>query len=121
MYRSSKAAPGALLAAAAMLMILFVSLRAHQPPPPAPQPPQPAQTPAPTTPAARGATPAAPAAPAPKPLVPVATNTIAANPDAYYGQAVTITASVEQIFTKSSFTVDQRRVGDAPAPTNPTD
>ena len=46
-------------------------------------------------------------------LVPVATNTIAADPDAYYGQAVTITASVEQILSKSSFTVDQRRVGDA--------
>ena len=29
------------------------------------------------------------------------------------GQAVTITASVEEIFSKSSFTVDQRRVGDA--------
>ena len=50
-----------------------------------------------------------------------ATNTIAANPDAFYGQAVTITASIEQIFTKSSFTVDQRRVGDAPAPKQPTD
>jgi hypothetical protein len=53
--------------------------------------------------------------------VPVATNTIAANPDAFYGQAVTITASVEQILSKTSFTVDQRRVGDAPAPKQPTD
>ena len=123
MHRSFKTAPGASLAAAVMLMILFVSLRAQQPPAPAQQPkPQPNQTPAPATPAGRGAAPgAAPAAPAPKPLVPVATNTIAANPDAYYGQAVTITASVEQIFTKSSFAVDQRRVADAPAPKNPTD
>ena len=91
---------GASLVAVAMLMLLFVSLRAQQPP-------------------ARGAAPAAPAAapaapvPAPKPLVPLATNTIAANPDAFYGQSVTITASVEQIFTKSSFSVDQRRVGPA--------
>src|SRR3954452_7272612 len=122
MYRSFKAAPGASLVAAAMLMMFFVSLRAQQPPTPAPQPPQPAQTPAPTTPAARGATPAAPAAPAPKPLVPVATNTIAANPDAYYGQSVTITASVEEILSRSSFTVDQRRVGDAAPPKKgPTD
>ena len=53
--------------------------------------------------------------------MPVATNTIAANPDAFYGQAVTITASVEQIFSKSSFTVDQRRVGARAAPKQPTD
>jgi hypothetical protein len=99
---------GVSLVAVAMLMLWFVSLRAQQPP-------------------ARGAAPATPAAapaapvPAPKPLVPVATNTIAANPDAFYGQAVTITASIEQIFTKSSFAVDQRRVGAAPAPAKPTD
>ena len=84
---------GASLVAVAMLMLLFVSLRAQQPP---------ARGAAPATPAAPPATPA----PAPKPLVPLATNTIAANPDAFYGQAVTITASVEQIFTKSSFSVD---------------
>ena len=55
------------------------------------------------------------AAPAPKLLVPVATNTVTANPDAFYGQAVTMTASVEQILSKSAFSVDQRRVGDAGA------
>jgi hypothetical protein len=44
-------------------------------------------------------------------LVPVATNTVTANPDAFYGQAVTLTASVEQIHSKSAFSVDQRRVG----------
>jgi hypothetical protein len=43
----------------------------------------------------------------------VATNTVTANPDAYYGQAVTITAAVEQILSKSAFAVDQRRVGAA--------
>jgi hypothetical protein len=106
------------LVAVAMLTLLFVSLRAQQPPaqPPASQPP--ARGAAPATPAAA---PAAPAAPAPKPLVPLATNTITANPDAFYGQAVTITASIEQIFTRSSFAVDQRRVGAAPAPAKPTD
>jgi hypothetical protein len=105
-----------------MLTLLYVSLRAQQPPAPAQQPAaqQPAQPPAAGQPAARG-TAAAPAAPAAKPLVPVATNTIAAHPEQFYGQAVTITASIEQIFSKSSFAVDQRRVGDAPAPKTPTD
>jgi hypothetical protein len=96
-----------------MLMILFVSLRAQQPPAPATTPAQPA---------GRGGAPAAPAGPPPKPLVPVATNTIAANPDAFYGQAVTITASVDQILSKTGFTVDQRRVaGATAAPHGPTD
>src|SRR6516164_9500484 len=105
-----------------MLTFLFVSLRPQQPPAPPQQPAtgqQPAQPPAAGQPTGRGA--GAPAAPAAKPLVPVATNTIAAHPDQYYGQAVTITASIAQIFSKSSFTVDQQRVGDAPAPKMPTD
>jgi len=128
MHRPFKTAAGVSFVAVAMLMMLFVSLRAQQPPAPAagatPQTPAAPGTPAPGTPAApagRGGAPAAPAAPAAKPLVPVATNTIAANPDAFYGQAVTITASVEQILSRSSFTIDQRRVGDAPAPKQPTD
>src|SRR5437879_5172735 len=62
-----------------------------------------------------------PAAPPAKPLIPVATNTVNTNPDAYYGQGVTITASVEQILSKSAFAVDQRRVAGAPAPQKPTD
>src|SRR6185436_4557473 len=86
----------------ALTMASFAAPRAQQPPPAA-APPKPA------TPAA----PAAPAAPAPKVLVPVATNTVTANPDAFYGQAVTMTASVEQIHSKSAFSVDQRRVGGA--------
>jgi hypothetical protein len=120
MHRPLKLRTGTSLIAVAMLMMLFVSLRAQQPPArgAAPATPAPATPASPAAPAGRGA---APAAPAPKPIVPVATNTIAANPDAFYGQAVTITASIEQIFTKSSFTVDQRRVGDAPAPKQPTD
>jgi hypothetical protein len=53
--------------------------------------------------------------------VPVATNTVTANPDAFYGQAVTLTASVEQIHSKSAFSVDQRRVGGATLKGGPTD
>ena len=45
--------------------------------------------------------------PPPKPLVPAAANSIAANPDAFYGQHVTVTASVERILSPTSFTVDQ--------------
>ncbi|HKB12731.1 MAG TPA: hypothetical protein VKD69_18840 [Vicinamibacterales bacterium] len=62
-----------------------------------------------------------PSTPPPKPLIPVATNTVNANPDAYYGQGVTITAAVDQVLSKSAFAVDQRRVAGAPAPTKPTD
>ena len=100
--------------ALAMATMLFVTVRAQQPP---------AAPAAPATPAGRGAgqAPAAPAAPPAKPLVPLATNTITANPDAFYGQAVTITASVEQILSKTSFIVDQRRVGDAMPKKGPTD
>jgi hypothetical protein len=42
-----------------------------------------------------------------KPLVPAAANSIVANPDAYYGQNVTVTAAVERIVSPTSFTVDQ--------------
>src|SRR5260370_42095770 len=47
----------------------------------------------------------------PKPSVPVATSTVVANPDAYYGVPVTLTAAVEQILSRSAFSVAQRRVG----------
>src|SRR5216683_2897891 len=102
-----KTTHGAALVALALLIALYAAPRAQQPPAATPAPPPPA-----------------PAAPAPaKPLVPVATNTVTANPDAYYGQGVTINAAVEQILSKSAFSVDQRRVGAAamapkPAPTD---
>jgi hypothetical protein len=41
--------------------------------------------------------------------VPIATNTILENPDAYFGKAVTITAGVEQMLSKTAFLVDQRK------------
>jgi len=109
----------------ALTMAALAAPRAQQPPatPAPPQKPAPA-APAPPPPATPPATaPAAPAAPAPAPkvLVPVATNTVTANPDAFYGQAVTLTASVEQIHSKSAFSVDQRRVGGATLKGGPTD
>ena len=55
------------------------------------------------------------AAPPPKPLVPVAANSIASNPEFFYGQHVTVTAAVERIVTATTFTIDQDPKGAAPA------
>jgi len=41
--------------------------------------------------------------------VPVATNAILQNADAYYGTVVTISAGVEEVLSKTAFVVDQRR------------
>jgi hypothetical protein len=43
----------------------------------------------------------------PKPLVPVAASSVAANPDAYVNEYVTMTGAVEALLTKSAFSVDQ--------------
>ena len=43
----------------------------------------------------------------PKPLVPVAARSVAANPDQYVGEYVTMTGAVEANLTKTSFSVDQ--------------
>src|ERR1700730_5547550 len=80
-------------AAVVLLMATFAAVSAQQP-------------------AGRGAAPV-PAAPGaatpapPKPLVPVVASTVAANPDAYYGETVTMTASVDQIFSRTVFSLDQ--------------
>ena len=46
-------------------------------------------------------------APALKPLIPAAASSIAANPEAFYGQNVSVTAAVDRILSPTSFTVDQ--------------
>ena len=43
----------------------------------------------------------------PKPLVPVAASSVAANPDQYVGEYVTLTGAVEANLSKTSFSVDQ--------------
>src|SRR5262249_7989907 len=130
MARPASIVRGGWLIALAGSVTLFTSLGAHQPPAAAPG--QPPAAPAgrreqPAAPAGRGEQAAAPAgrgeqpaAPAPEPLVPVATNTVNANPAADYGPRVTRTASGEQILSKSAFAVDQKRMGGA-APAKPTD
>jgi hypothetical protein len=46
--------------------------------------------------------------------LPIATNTILQNPDAYYGKPVTLSAGVEKVFSLTTFVVDQRKaVGEA--------
>lgn len=88
--------PARIRAALSAVVLLTIALLAsplaqQQPPPPPP------------------AVPAAPAAPAtpPRSLVPVAASSVAEHPDAFYGQLVTMTASVEQTLSKLAFSVDQ--------------
>jgi cytochrome c556 len=85
------------LGGTSLLLVALVSLHA--------QPPPPAQTPAPP----QGQPAAAPPAPGtpPKPLVPLAASTLAANPDPYIGEWVTVTAAVEQTLAPLAFSMDQ--------------
>ena len=93
--------------AVAAALIVFASLAAlnAQPPQPPVQPPAGVAQP----PAAPGApaAPATPPAPAAKPFVPLAASTLAAHPETYYGEMVTVTGAVEQTISKSAFSVDQ--------------
>ena len=113
MNKPLKTAYGASLVAVAMLMMLFVSLRAQQPPAtPAQQPP--------ATPAQRRRLEAQPRKDeAPRPRHPRRNRSCRSPPTRSPPTPMRTTArrsrspaSVDQIFTKSSFTVDQRRVGD---------
>jgi hypothetical protein len=54
-----------------------------------------------------GQAPPPPAGTPPKPLVPVAASSVAANPDPYIGEYVTMTGAVEANLSKTSFSVDQ--------------
>lgn len=72
---------------------------------PAPQPPA-GQQPAGQQPAGQGPQPAAPTPPA-KPLVPVAASTLAATPDAFYGEPVSLAGVVDQHLSRTAFSVDQ--------------
>jgi cytochrome c556 len=41
--------------------------------------------------------------------IPIATNAIVENPEAYYGKRVTLSAGVEQILSRTAFLIDQRK------------
>jgi cytochrome c556 len=90
------------IAAAILLVASMVIAGAQEPQQKPADPAQKPQQPA----GGRGAAPAA--APA-KPIVPVAASTIAANPDPYLGEYISLTAAVGQGLTKSTFSVDQDR------------
>lgn len=45
--------------------------------------------------------------PPPRPLIPLAASTFAANPDTYVGENVTLTGAVEQTLSKTAFAIDQ--------------
>ena len=53
---------------------------------------------------------------APKPMVPTAADAIAANPDGFYGQTVTVYAAVDRVLTPTSFT-EWYASGPPPSPT----
>lgn len=48
-----------------------------------------------------------------RPLIPVATNTVAAHPETYYGERVTITAAVQSVLSRTAFSIAQTTMGDA--------
>jgi len=90
----------ALLTAAALgLLFTAAAPRAQQPPA---QPAAGAKPAAPAAPAGQ-----APATPPQRPLVPLVSSTLAAKPDAYYGENVTMMAIVDQTLSPTAFSVDQ--------------
>ncbi|MCC7126472.1 MAG: cytochrome c [Acidobacteria bacterium] len=96
----------ALLVRSAVALGFVISVAApHAQQPPATPPAQgtPGAKPAAPAPAAPAAAPAAPQ----KPLVPVVASSLAAKPDAYYGENVTMMATVDQTLSTIAFSVDQ--------------
>jgi hypothetical protein len=88
---------GVLGAAGALFVVTLTAAQGQRPPAPATN----------TTPAQPAAQ-AAPAGPPPaRPILPAAASSVAAKPDSFYGQVVTIYATVEQSLTPTAFTVDQ--------------
>jgi hypothetical protein len=95
-------------ALAAAMSIWIVTVVAQQPPQPAPTPAAPAGNQPPARPAGGGPPGGGGGqAPAPRVAVPAAASSIAAKPEAFYGQYVTVYATVEKELTSLAFTLDQ--------------
>jgi cytochrome c556 len=92
------------VAGAGLLVAALASLNAQQPPQQPPQ--QPRQQPPAQPPAQPQANPPAPGTP-PKPLVPLAASTLAAKPEPYIGEWVSVSAAVEQTLAPLAFSLDQ--------------
>ncbi len=104
----SRRAGTMVLTAAALGLIIAIAVPSAQQPAPAPaQGAKPAAPAAPGAPAAPAAPGAAPAAAPQKPLVPIVASTLAAKPDAFYGENVTMMAIVDQTLSPTAFSVDQ--------------
>ena len=99
------------LALAAAITIWIASVAGQQPPtqkPPAPPAGQGGQAQGQGQRGGGNQTPAAPAGPAaPRPAIPAAASSIADKPDTFYGQNVTVYATVEKQLTATAFTLDQ--------------
>jgi cytochrome c556 len=92
------------LSAAALGLVIAVAVPQAQQPPA--QPPAGGARPQGAAPAGQAGAPAAPATPQ-KPLVPVVASTLAAKPEAYIGENVTVMATVEQTLSPTAFSLDQ--------------
>jgi cytochrome c556 len=99
------------LALAAAITIWIASVAGQQPPtqkPPAPPAGQGGQAQGQGQRGGGNQTPAAPAGPAaPRPAIPAAASSIADKPETFYGQNVTVYATVEKQLTATAFTLDQ--------------
>lgn len=95
------------VALAAVACCWLATAAAQQPPPAAPPPSSPPGTQPPAQPG--NATPGAPGAatPAAKPAVPAAASSVAAKPEAYYGQYLSVYATVEKALSPTAFLMDQ--------------
>jgi hypothetical protein len=95
---------GAFFAAAVSLCLAGVAAQQPAPPPASPAAPQGQKPPQPGN-----AAPAAPAANTPpaKPALPAAASSIAAKPEAYYDQLVSVYATVEKTLSPTAFVMDQ--------------
>lgn len=116
---ASRRAVPIMVCATALGLATVAVTRAQQPPPagaqgqqgqkpePAAKPAQPGEKPA-----QPGEKPAQPGEkpgekPAAKPLVPLVASTLVAKPDAYYGESVTMMATVDQTLSPTAFSMDQ--------------
>jgi hypothetical protein len=87
--------------AGALVVTSLAAMGAQQAPQKPPAPP--------ATGAAQPAAPPQGGPPPPRPILPAAASTIAAKPDSFYGQVVSIYAPVEATLTPTAFSVDQDR------------
>jgi len=110
----------ALATALTIATVSIGALRAQQPPAkPSPEKPAAPAAPAPGGQGAPGGAQAGqpggqPAAPPAKPIIPASASSLGAHPDAYYGQVVSIYATVEEQLAATAFSVDQDK--DKPSP-----